>query len=209
LDEAKIAHDERMALAQAGAWALGRKVDDQILAELDNTSQSAVTVSLTGQSQFENSMLQWVRAMDTNDAPNDGLRYAAVTPFTWSCLMKINAFSEATFVGYDGLPFREGAPIFRWKDWMGVKWTVHTGSVGVGTSGAKNFMWHRNAIGYASGAVQNNTAEGDQGADITWHGDRAAYFINHWMSGGAKLIDDTGVIEAGIDDTGTVPISSS
>lgn len=213
LDEAKINHDERGALARAGAWALGRKVDDQILTELDNTSQTTVSVSLTGTSQFLSSMLQWSRSLDSNDAPNDGQRYAAVSPFCWSCLSKITAFASSDYVGADGLPLKAGAPLLKWKDWNGVMWTVHTGIPGVGTATSKMFMWHKQALGYATGAVPNNMSTAGYPspiqADITWHGDRAAHFINLWMSGGAKLIDDTGVIEADIDDTGTVPISSS
>lgn len=211
LDEAKINHDERLALAQAGAWALGRKVDEQILTEMDNTTQTTVSVSLTGTSQFLSSMLEWSRALDRNDVPNDGMRYAAVSPFAWSCLSKITAFASADYVGPDGLPLKQGAPLLRWKDWNGIRWTVHNGVPGVGTATSKMFMWHRNALGYATGAHPRNAGEQSNTvmADITWHGDRAAHFINHWMSGGAKLIDDTGVIEANIDDTGTVPISSS
>jgi hypothetical protein len=41
-------------------------------------------------------------------------------------------------------------------------------------------------------------------ADITWHGDRAAHFVNHLMSGNAVMIDDTGVIEGNYDDTAAI-----
>jgi hypothetical protein len=211
LDEAKINHDERMALAQAGAWALGRKVDEQIMTGLTATTQSTVSISQTGTSQFLSSMLEWSRALDRNDVPNDGMRYAAVTPHVWSCLSKVTAFASADYIGADGLPLKEGASIMKWKEWNGVKWCVHNGLTGVGTASAECYMWHKNAIGYATGAHPKNAGEQSNAvmADITWHGDRAAHFINHWMSGGAVLIDDAGVIQATNDDTGTVPISSS
>lgn len=213
LDEAKINHDERAALARAGAWALGRKVDDQLLTAMDGTTQTAVSISLTGKSQFENSMLEWVARLDSNDVPNDGQRYAVITPFAWRNLMKIDSFARADWVGYDGLPFKEGPMAMRWKEWNGVKWCVHTGVQGVGTATAKCMMWHTQAVGYATGAHPMNAADAGYPtpimADITWHGDRASHFINHWMSGGAVLIEDTGVIEADIDDTGSVVVSSS
>lgn len=209
LDEAKIQHDERMALAQAGAWALGRKVDDQILAELDNTTQSTASWSVATIAATENSMLNWVGALNALDVPNDGQRYAVLTPKGWSFAMKMTSFTNSQLIGADGLPWKQGAPVGRWKEWNGVLWTVHTGISGVGTATAKCFMWHRNALGYATGAVPSNA--GDQSnsimADITWHGDRAAHFINQWMSGGAKLIDDTGVVECDIDDTASLPTS--
>lgn len=211
LDEAKVNIDERMALAQAGAWALGRKVDDQILTAMDGTTQSTVTLALTSKGAAETSFLEWVRALDNNDVPNDGYRYAVVTPFAWSLLMKINSFAVSDYITHEGLPFKEGASIMRWKDWLGVKWCVHNGISGVGTATAKCMMWHMRSVGYASGAHPRNAAEQTNAimADITWHGDRAAHFVNHWMSGGACLIEDNGVIEANIDDTGTIPESAT
>lgn len=211
LDEAKINHDERMALAQAGAWALGRKVDEQILTEMDSTTQTTVSFTLTSKGTVENSLLDWAQTLNENSVPNDGQRYAVLTPFAWTCAMKLDSFANSQWVGADGLPYTTGAPMLRWKDWNGIKWCVHTGISGIGTATAKMFMWHKNALGYATGAHPKNAGEQSNTvmADITWHGDRAAHFINHWMSGGAKLIDDTGVVECDVDDTGTVPISAS
>lgn len=209
LDEAKINHDERMALAQAGAWALGRKVDDQILTELDNTSQTTASWSVASIAAIENSFLNWIKAVDSLDVPNDGRRYGVLSAFAWAAAMKIDSFGNANFVGSDGLPFTTGAPIMRWKAWNGVLWCVHTGISGHGTATSKGYIWHRNALGYATGAVPSNAGEQSNMvmADITWHGDRASHFVNQWMSGGAKLIDDTGVVECDFDDTASLPTS--
>ena len=59
------------------------------------------------------------------------------------------------------------------------------------------FTYHKNALGHGSGA--------DVTSDITWHGDRAAHFVNNMMSQGACLIDPEGVIEIRVDDTATIP----
>ena len=65
----------------------------------------------------------------------------------------------------------------------------------IGTSTAKIFVYHKKAIGYAIQKSDRNVSGGKNvSAEITWHGDRAAYFINHMMSGAAVMIDDTGVI---------------
>lgn len=211
LDEAKIQHDEREALAKAGAYGLGRKVDEQLFTEMDATTQSALTFTVSSIAAIENSALAWVGTLDSNDVPNDGGRYAAVTPKCHQHLMKIQSYARADYVGSDGLPFKSGAPVLKWKDWMGVKWCVHTGCPGRGTASAKMFAWHMNAIGYATGAVPMNTAESGFPtpvmADITWHGDHAAHWVLLWMSGGAKLVEDTGVIECGLDDTAALPTS--
>lgn len=210
LDEAKTNIDERMVIAKGGATALGRKVDDQIITALDGTSQTTVTWGLGSAAAIENSLLNMSKAADANDIPNDGMRYAALTPTAFAMAMKVESFASADYVGSDGLPFREGAPVLSWKRWMGILWTMHTGLTGVGTSSAKVFLWHKNAVGYATGAHSQNKAQDPSSAvaaDITWEGPRVAHWVNHYMSGGAVLIDDAGVIEGSINDTTALPTS--
>jgi hypothetical protein len=48
------------------------------------------------------------------------------------------------------------------------------------------YFYHRTAVGHASAA--------EIATDITWHGDRAAHFVNTMMSQGAVLVDGTGVV---------------
>lgn len=55
LDEAKTNIDERMAIAQGGVWALGRKVDDQIITALGTTTQTASNWTVSSQNAVRNS----------------------------------------------------------------------------------------------------------------------------------------------------------
>lgn len=214
LDEAKVNIDERMVIAQGGAWALGRKVDDQIIAQLNATTQSTVSWTVTSIGAVRASLLQMIEALDANDVPNDGGRYAALTPRAWSQAMTVPQFNSSDWVGPSGQEFTKGNALAntpsRWKEWMGVKWISHTALPGRGTSSASVYVWHKNALGYATGAFPGNVAmnAGQQvGADIWWNGERAAHFVNHAMSGGAALIDDTGVIEGSLNDTTAIATS--
>lgn len=208
LDEAKVNHDERMAIAMGGAWALGRKVDDQIITVLDSTSETAVTWVASTEAAVRNSLISMVEALYANDVPNDGQLYGLLTPRAWAFAMTVEEFSNSQFVGTNGLPYVDGAPIGRFKDFMNVKWTVHTGLPGQGTASAKVFVYHKLSVGYATGKHAGNAAQNQAvSADITWHGDRAAHFVNHMMSGGGALIDTTGVIEGAVDDTTAIPTS--
>ena len=209
LDEAKTNIDARMAYAKSGAYSLGRKVDSQITTVLDSTSQSTVTIAVTSAAAIQAGVITFVEALDSNSVPNDGERYGAVSPRMWAQAMTVESFASADYVGANGLPFTEGAPGHRkWKDWMGVKWCMHPALPGKGTSTAKHFVWHKSAVGYATGKHAGNVAANDSvTADITWHGDRASHFINHMMSGQAVMIDDTGVIEANSNDTTAVATS--
>lgn len=209
LDEAKTNIDERMAIARGGAFALGRKVDDLIFTEMDATTQSVVSISVGTEAAIENSMLDWVGQLDSNDVPNDGMRFGAVSPKMWQFMAKVDEFKSTDYVRADDLPMVNGAPILgRFKFWLGVLWTAHSGVPGVGTATSKQFVYHSSALGFATGAHADNAAGGGPvAADITWHGDRQAHFVVHSMSGGAKLIDDTGVIESNVDDTASLPTS--
>lgn len=209
LDEAKTNIDERMAIADGGAWALGRKVDDQILTQLDATSSGAVSWTVTSAATVRNAMIEMLEALDNADVPDDGQRYVLLTPRAWSMAETVQQFSSSDYVKAGDMSFTQSnRTMGRWKFWRGAFWGHHTGLPGKGTAAAKVFAWHKNAIGYATGKHAGNVAgNGPVSADITWHGDRAAHFVNHMMSGGASLIDDTGVIEGNLDDTAAIPTS--
>lgn len=196
LDELKINIDERGAVARGGAWALGRKVDNQILTALDGTTQTAVSWTVTSAAAIRNSLIEMVEALNSNDVPDDGERYAVLSPVAWSMASVVEEWSSRDYVMEGDRPF---AGRFQMKDWMGVKWMQHTGVPGKGTATSKQFAWHRSAVGYGEGMGITS--------DITWHGDRAAHFVNNMMSGGACLIEDEGVIEGQVDDTASIPTS--
>lgn len=206
-DQAKVNYDIRQRYASGGAMALGRKIDSQITTILDTTSQTAVTVVVTSKAAILADLLEWTEAAWDNDVPNDGQVYGVVTARMWSQMMTVDQFQNADHVGPDGLPYKQGVTvgIGRWIEWQGVKWTMHTGLPGKGTSAAKGFIWHKDAIGYASAKEAMNIAGNPSVmADVTWHGDRASWFVNHGMSGQACMIDDTGVIEGTWNDTTAV-----
>mgnify|MGYP001587530287 FL=1 len=210
LDEAKTNINERDALASGGAMALGRKVDDQITTALDATTQTVITLTVTSKAAILASAIEFAEAAWDNDVPNDGQVYAVVTSRCWSQFMTIDQFQRAEYVSAEGMSLMKGPMVGKgkWKDWMGIKWKMQTGLPGAGTATAKCFIWHKMAIGYAVAQAAGNIAGQEAvAADITWHGDRAAHFVNHMMSGNALLIDDTGVIEGNLNDTTAIATS--
>ena len=210
LDEAKVNINERDALASGGAMALGRKVDDQITTALDATTQTVITLTVTSKAAILATAIEFAEAAWDNDVPNDGQVYAVVTSRYWSQLMTIDQFQRAEYVSAEGMSLMKGPMVGKgkWKDWMGIKWKMQTGLPGAGTATAKCFIWHKMAIGYAVAQAAGNIAGQEAvAADITWHGDRAAHFVNHMMSGNALLIDDTGVIEGNLNDTTAIATS--
>lgn len=179
LDEVKTNIKERMVVANAGAYALGRKTDELIITALDGATAEAGT-GATGLDRTK--VLEAFEILGANDVPDDGDRYAVIGWKQWSDLLATQEFANADYVGQDELPWRGTQA----KRWLGTLWIPHSGlplAAGVRTA----FWYHKSAIGHASGA--------DVKSDITWHGDRAAHFVNNMMSQGACLIDATGVVK--------------
>jgi len=185
LDEIKTNIDERTVIANAGAYALGRKTDELIIDALDTATQEA-TGTGTGLTDSDGLTKQKVlmafEMLGEADVPDDGQRYAVVGWKQWSDLLQIQEFANAQYVGDGELPWKG---ITQAKRWLGALWMPHSGLTLTG--GLRYcYFYHKTAVGHAA-ATEVIT-------DITWHGDRAAHFVNNMMSQGAALIDNTGIV---------------
>ncbi|AGH98557.1 phage capsid protein [Micavibrio aeruginosavorus] len=187
LDELKTNIDERQVIANAGAYALGRKTDELIINALATASTNVVADAGAGMSIAK--ILEAFEQLGEADVPDDGERYAIVGYKQWSELLATDEFTSADYVGPDELPFRG----IQAKRFLGTLFIPHSGLPIDGTGVRSCFWFHKTAIGHASGS--------DVQTDITWHGDRAAHFVNNMMSQGASLIDGNGVVVIECDET--------
>lgn len=185
LDTLKTNIDERQVIANAGAYALGRKTDDLIISALQSTTTEIAdgNVGMT-----LDKVMTAFETLGTADVPDDGNRFAVVGYKQWAQLLQIDEFSSSDYVGADELPFKG----VQAKRWMGSIWMPHSG-LPVASDIRSCFWFHKTAIGHASGS--------DVQTDITWSGERASHFVNNMMSQGAILIDTTGVVEIKCDET--------
>ncbi|MGE4298093.1 MAG: phage capsid protein [Desulfovibrionaceae bacterium] len=184
LDEVKINFDEVRVIADAGAFAVGRKIDALLLTAMAATS-NAVEEAASGLNKAK--ITEAVQRMNENDVPDDGGRFCVVGAHQWEELMHITEFASADFVG-DQLPFLKGTES---KLWRGITWLFHSGlplSGGTRTC----FMYHKNAIGLGEAKQMK--------AYIDWVPEKAAHLINHCLSAGAVLIDPNGCVEIACDD---------
>lgn len=178
LDELKTNIAEQQVIANAGAYALGRKTDELVIAEFDKSTNYAGSGvdALT-----KDKVLSAFEMLGEADVPDDGERYAVVGWKQWSDLLGIAEFANADYVGDDALPWKGTQA----KRWLGTLWIPHSNLTK--TASVRYCYWyHKTAIGHASGSEVKT--------DITWHGDRAAHFVNNSMSQGAGLIDTSGVV---------------
>ena len=130
LDQLRINHDEMQVAQQSGAYALGRKTDDLILAQMTTTSsahdETSNGITLTW-------ALELMEKFGNNEVPDDGQRYCVVGWEQWSQLMAIDQFSRTNYVGEGDLPFPTGVTA---KRWLGFMWFAHGGLTGLNGSGA-------------------------------------------------------------------------
>jgi len=187
LDETKTNHDERRVLVEAGAAALGRKTDELIIDALDGTANEVPH----GSAAFTLSKIMTaMTVLGDNDVFEDR-RMTAIVPWTeWTALLQIEQFASSDYAG-ENYPVLKGSES---RMFLGTVWMPHTGLEKlVSGNVSKSYWFNRDAVGHASGA--------DITSDVTWHGDRAAWFVNNMMSQGASLIDGNGVVEIQVDRT--------
>ncbi|MCK5384976.1 MAG: hypothetical protein KAJ29_05315 [Alphaproteobacteria bacterium] len=188
LDELKTNIDERQVIANAGAHALGRKTDELIIGSLEDASSQTIADGNTGLTKDK--ILEAFETFGENDVPDDGQRYCIVGWKQWSDMLEIDEFVNADYIGTDALPF---ATITQAKMFLGTIFIPHSG-LPVDVDDIRScFYYHKTAVGHA--------AASDIQTDISWHGDRAAHFVNNMMSQGAGLIDESGIVVINCDET--------
>lgn len=178
LDEIKTAGDERSAVVNSGAYALGRKTDELIIEALNGSANFA---GLNTDGLTKAKILAAFEKLGAQDVPDDGERYAVVGWAQWSDLLDIQEFANADYIGEDELPWNGSQA----KRWLGTLWIPHSGLTKTGVN-RRCHWFHKSAIGHASGHEVKS--------DVTWHGDRASYFVSNMMSQGAAIIDPDGVV---------------
>ncbi len=187
LDLNKVKHDERQVIVNTGAYALGRKTDDAIVAEMAASAGTNIANYDTGMSRKV--ALDLLEAFNSRDIPDDGNRWCALSSHAWGELLRVDEFSRSEFVGAESLPFKTPMTV---KKWLTINWFEYSDLPLANSDDRDNLAWHSSAVGHAIGE--------DVKADITWNGPEVAWFINQFMSMGAKVIDSTGVFKLRLDD---------
>ena len=183
--------DQRRIMQETTMAVLNRKIDAQIITELETGTQD---VSSTAQTMTLNAWMHAMAILGNADA-GGGEVYAAITPAAWAYLAQVKEFASVDYVSVK--PFDKGTnkqTIARFR-WMGIEAVVHTGLTGKGTSSAKCLFWNKAAIGHAADVGGMQTPVGyDQEQDYSYA--RASMYM------GAKLLQNTGVVVLLHDDSG-------
>ena len=178
LDELKTNINERQAVAESAAAALGRKTDELITTAMDagaNSTQLHDTSSAVEKAD----LLSTFETFGSADIPEDGQRYIAMSPAGFADLFNINEFASSDFVGPQNLPFAGGMTM---KEFLGFK-IFSTSAV----SGGKNFCYHMRAVGIG--------VNSDVQTEVNYVAEKVSHLATSMMSMGSVVIDDNGVYE--------------
>jgi predicted RNase H-related nuclease YkuK (DUF458 family) len=178
LDELKTNIDERQAVAQSAAAALGRKTDEILYAAMDSGANST-QINDTSNAVAKADLLTLFETFGTADIPEDGNRYIAMHPKGYADLFSINEFASSDYVGEQNLPFAGGMTM---KEFLGFK-IFSTSAVTAG----KNLSYHTSAVGLGVNA--------DVSTELNYVPEKAAHLATSMMSMGAVVINDAGVYE--------------
>mgnify|MGYP003647340039 CR=1 FL=1 len=178
LDELKTNINERQAVAQSAAAALGRKTDDIIVTAMD-AGASATQIADTSGALVKADLLTLFQTFGTADVPEDGQRYLAMSPAGFADLFSIVEFASSDYVGPQNLPFAGGMTM---KEFLGFK-IFSTSAV----AGGKNFAYHTSSIGLGINA--------DVSTEINYVAEKVSHLTTSMMSMGSVVIDSTGVYE--------------
>ena len=177
LDELKTNINERQAVAQSAAAALGRKTDELIYAAMDAAGGTAIHDTSSALEIAD--LLSLFETMGLNDVPEDGQRYLAMNPKGYADLFAISQFASSDFVGEQNLPFAGGMTM---KEFMGFK-VFSTSAVTAG----KNIAYHTSSVGLGINA--------EVATEINYIAEKASHLANSMMSMGAVGIDANGICE--------------
>jgi hypothetical protein len=188
--------DQREIMQKTSMAVVNRKIDDQIITELDTstvTLGSATTIPTVA--LFQNARVKLSNA----SVPWDSNITLLCQPSFLSYLEEAPEFSSADYVevrpylGSDSNPsWRDRPQAYRWRNSLIIE---HPNLPGKGTSSEKSFLFHKSAIGHAYDVDSMQTEVGrNEEQDYSWA--RCSWF------GGAKLLQTAGVVDITHDGSG-------
>lgn len=175
--------DQRRIMQETTVKVLNRKIDSDIIAQLDTASIDTGAYATASVAMVAKAVA-YLGAAEVPIQEEDNM-FGVITPGFLAYLMQTTEFQSADYV--EVKPF--AGPIRRLRRWFGVNWIVHPNLTGVGTSTEKCYLYHRNALGHAM----------EMGSDLKTaigYDDEQDYSFAR-ASGifGSKLLQNTGIVQ--------------
>lgn len=178
--------DQRRIMQETTMGVLNRKIDSQIITELDTTS---VSITVGGVPSVDNIQHAQTKLQNAS-VPWDSNVTLLAQPSLMSYLEQAPEFSKATYVNMrpfagEDANWRDMPMAYRWKNMLVI---THPNLPGKGTSSESSYMFHKSAIAHAADKESISSAVG--------YNDEEDYsYARATMYMGAKLLQTSGVVE--------------
>lgn len=175
--------DQRRIMQQTTMAVINRKIDSDIIAQLDQATIDTGTSATASIAMVAKSLA----ALGNAEVPIQDVEnmFGVITPGFRAYLLQAPEFAKGEYV--DVKPYASGASRKMYR-WMDVNWIVHPNLTGVGTSTEKCYIFHRNSIGHAVDTKGIQSPVGyDEEQDYSWA--RASVYM------GSKLLQNTGIVQ--------------
>lgn len=174
--------DQRRVMQDGSVKVLNRKIDADIIAQLDTATidtGASTTASVT-------MVLKSLAALGNAEVPvqEEENMFGVITNGFWAYLMETPEFSSGDWV--ENKPFN--GPTRKMFRWAGVNWIRHPNLTGVTTSTEKCYLFHRSAIGHAMDTRGMNVEIGRDGEQNYSWARASGYF-------GSKLLQNSGIVQ--------------
>lgn len=141
--------DQRRIMQMTSSGVVNRKIDSDIIAELDaGVTHKAGSTAVTGSLSL---VMRAKTILGNNKVPLGNNIFGLITPAFEAYLMQTKEFGNADYTGaklpFSNPPDYDDAPTtFRWA---GVTFIVHPALTGAATASEQCYLFHRAAIGHA------------------------------------------------------------
>lgn len=170
--------DGRRIMQENSMAVINRKIDDEIITELNTCTQDTGAAARASLEMF----MHGLTILGNNAVPLDNNITALITPAALAYLMQTKEFASADYVS--NKPFSSQQRMFTWA---GINFIVHPNLPGKATNAEKMFLYHKSAIGHACDLESVNVAIGyDEKQDLSWA--RTSTFM------GSQTLQNSGVV---------------
>lgn len=181
--------DQRRAMQQTSMNVINRKLDQDIINELNTATQDSGAVRTANLDL----VMYGIAVLGNNAVPLDGNISALITPAFHAYLMQTKEFASAQYV--NNTPFADALTMYRWA---GINFIVHPNLPGKGTNVERCFLYHKASIGNAMSSEGLKVAVGmDDEQDYS--------FARTTMYTGSKLLQNNGVFVFNHDGSAFAP----
>ena len=185
---------QRQIMQDTTMGVVNRKIDDQIITELNTGTITVGAASATPTvSMFQNGRVKLSNA----SVPMDNNWTFATQPSFLAFMEQAPEFSNMQWVdvkplaGDNNPSWRDRQMAYRYRNVLIIE---HPNLPGKATASEKSFLFHKSAIGHAADTAGMNT-------EVGYNGEQAYSWARASMNMGAKLIQNTGVVVATTDGT--------